>query len=44
MNWLYSIYVVFLVAIIARYLALLWRLARGHDPDEDAGVEPVPRA
>ena len=32
MDWLYSIYLIFLVAIIARYLWLLWQLARGRDP------------
>jgi len=32
LNWLFSIYVVFLVAIIARYLWLLWQLVRGQDP------------
>jgi hypothetical protein len=33
MDWLYSIYIIFLVAIIARYLWLLWRLLRGKDPE-----------
>jgi TRAP-type C4-dicarboxylate transport system permease small subunit len=33
LDWLYSIYLVFLVAIIARYGWLLWRLARGREPD-----------
>jgi TRAP-type C4-dicarboxylate transport system permease small subunit len=33
MDWLYSIYLVFLVAIIARYLWLLWQLLRGRDPE-----------
>jgi C4-dicarboxylate transporter DctQ subunit len=33
MDWLYSIYLVFLVAIIARYLWLLWELVRGRDPE-----------
>jgi len=32
MDWMYSIYVVFLVAIIARYLWLLSQLLRGRDP------------
>jgi len=32
MDWLYSIYLVFLAAIIARYLWLLWRLVRGKEP------------
>jgi C4-dicarboxylate transporter, DctQ subunit len=33
MDWLYSIYLVFLVAILARYLWLLWRLLQGKDPE-----------
>ena len=33
MDWMYSIYVVFLVAIIARYAWLLSRLLRGQDPE-----------
>jgi TRAP-type C4-dicarboxylate transport system permease small subunit len=33
LDWLYSIYLLFLVAIIVRYLWLLWQLARGRDPD-----------
>jgi TRAP-type C4-dicarboxylate transport system permease small subunit len=32
LNWMYSIYILFCVAIIARYLWLLWRLVRGKDP------------
>ena len=32
MDWLFSIFLVFLVAILVRYLWLLWRLARGKDP------------
>ena len=32
MDWMYSIYIVFLVAIIARYLWLLSQLLRGRDP------------
>jgi len=32
MDWLFSIYLVFLVAVIARYLWLLWQLVRGRDP------------
>jgi TRAP-type C4-dicarboxylate transport system permease small subunit len=32
MDWLYSIYLIFLVAILARYLWLLSRLVRGKDP------------
>jgi C4-dicarboxylate transporter DctQ subunit len=33
MDWLYSIYVIFLVAVIARYLWLLRQLLRGKDPE-----------
>ena len=32
MDWLFSIYLVFLVAVIVRYLWLLWQLVRGRDP------------
>ena len=34
LNWLYSIYVIFCVAVIVRYLWLLWQFARGRDPLE----------
>ena len=34
MDWLYSIFMVFMVAILARYLWLLWQLVRGRDPGE----------
>ncbi|HJV11601.1 MAG TPA: TRAP transporter small permease subunit [Burkholderiales bacterium] len=33
MDWLFSIYVVFVVAVIVRYLWLLWHLLRGKDPE-----------
>jgi TRAP-type C4-dicarboxylate transport system permease small subunit len=33
MDWLFCIYVVFLVAVIVRYLWLLSQLARGRDPE-----------
>src|SRR3954467_7760836 len=33
MDWMYSIYVIFLIAIIARYLWLLAGLLRGRDPE-----------
>jgi TRAP-type C4-dicarboxylate transport system permease small subunit len=33
MDWLFSIYVVFLVAVIGRYVWLLARLVRGEDPE-----------
>ena len=32
MDWLFSIYVFFLIAVIGRYLWLLTRLLRGKDP------------
>jgi TRAP-type C4-dicarboxylate transport system permease small subunit len=32
MDWLFSIFLVFLVAILVRYLWLLWQLVRGRDP------------
>ena len=32
MDWLFSIYVVFLVAVLIRYLWILWQLVRGRDP------------
>jgi C4-dicarboxylate transporter DctQ subunit len=34
MDWLYSIYLVFLVAVIVRYVWLLWHLLHGRDPGE----------
>lgn len=38
MNWLFSIYVVFVVAIVARYLWLLSQLFRGKEPES---LEPT---
>lgn len=32
MDWLYSIFLLFLIAVIVRYLWLLWQLLRGRDP------------
>lgn len=34
MDWMYSIYLVFLVAVIVRYLWLLWHLLRGEEVDK----------
>ena len=34
MDWMFSIYIVFLLAILARYLWILWRLLRGREPEE----------
>jgi len=32
-DYLYSIYVIFAVAVIVRYLWILWRLLRDKDPE-----------
>jgi TRAP-type C4-dicarboxylate transport system permease small subunit len=32
MNWLYSIFMLFLAAVIVRYIWLVWQLLRGRDP------------
>ena len=32
MNWLYSIFLIFLLAVIVRYVWLVWQLLRGRDP------------
>jgi C4-dicarboxylate transporter DctQ subunit len=34
MDWLFSIYLLFLVAILARYLWILWHLLRGREPEQ----------
>jgi C4-dicarboxylate transporter, DctQ subunit len=34
MNWLYFIYILFLVAVIARYLWILWGVFRGREPEQ----------
>lgn len=34
MDWLFSIFLLFVVAVIVRYLWLLWRLLRGEAPEE----------
>jgi TRAP-type C4-dicarboxylate transport system permease small subunit len=34
MDWLFSIYLIFLVAILVRYLWILWHLLRGREPEE----------
>ena len=33
MNWMFSIYIVFLVAVIVRYVWLLWHFFRGEEVD-----------
>jgi len=35
LDWLYSIFIVFLAAILVRYVWLLWQLLRGNDPEAD---------
>ena len=40
MDWLFSIYVVFLVAVMARYLWRLAYLARGREPGEADPTKP----
>ena len=38
-DWLFSIYVLFLLAVIVRYLWILWQLLRGREPDEIDGTK-----
>jgi len=38
LDYLYSIYVIFSVAVIVRYAALTWRAIRGHAPDIELGT------
>ena len=33
-NYLFSIYIAFAIAVIVRYVWILWRLLRNEDPDE----------
>jgi C4-dicarboxylate transporter, DctQ subunit len=33
MDWLFSIYLVFVAAILVRYLGIVWRLLRGQEPE-----------
>ena len=43
LDWLYSIYIVFVIAIILRYLWLLWEALRGElPPEETADGEKKP--
>jgi len=37
LDYLYSIYILFSVAVIIRYAALTWRAIRGHPPDIQIG-------
>ena len=37
LDYLYSIYVLFSVAVIIRYAALVWQAIRGHPPDIEIG-------
>lgn len=34
MNWMYIIYILFLVAVIVRYLWILWNVFRGREPEQ----------
>jgi C4-dicarboxylate transporter, DctQ subunit len=38
LDYLYSIYLVFSLAVIVRYAALIWRAIRGHAPDIEIGT------
>ena len=38
LDYLYSIYVIFAVAIIIRYVWILWRLLRGKDPEDSESL------
>jgi C4-dicarboxylate transporter DctQ subunit len=38
LDWLYSVYLIFMVAIILRYLWILWQAVRG-EPDSDEPAE-----
>jgi TRAP-type C4-dicarboxylate transport system permease small subunit len=38
LDYLYSIYILFSVAVIVRYAALTWRAIRGHAPDIEIGT------
>jgi C4-dicarboxylate transporter, DctQ subunit len=33
MDWLFSIFLLFLVAVIVRYVWLLWNLLKGREPE-----------
>ncbi len=37
LDWLYSVYLIFVVATILRYLWLLWEALRGEPPTEESG-------
>ncbi len=39
-NWVYSIYVIFAVAVLVRYLWLVWRALRGDSDTAEAGRGP----
>ena len=41
MDWLFSIYVIFAVAVIARYVWIVWQLLRDHEPDAPADSAAV---
>lgn len=39
MDWLFSIYLAFLVAILVRYLWIVWHLLRGREPEAAAATK-----
>ena len=41
MDWLYSIYVIFAVAVIVRYVWIVWQLLRDREPDAQSGSAAV---
>lgn len=41
MDWLFSIYVIFAVAVIVRYVWVVWQLLRDRDPDASADSAAV---
>jgi TRAP-type C4-dicarboxylate transport system permease small subunit len=38
LDYLYSIYIIFSIAVIVRYAVLTWRAIRGHAPDIELGA------
>lgn len=42
LDWLYSVYVIFVVAIVLRYLWLLWEALRGDPGEARAGEDGTP--
>ena len=40
LDWLYSVYVIFVIAIVLRYLWLLWQALRGEDVSDEPAKGP----